>query len=228
MASRSTSSTSRTPAPWNPVRRIGIPRDPTAPVIPSKPELVQGGEDAGFQPLSFTEATEPQHDPTQDPTYLAFQRALQVQEDNMRAEIAANLAEARRNVDRQLPGLEDQRKRGLQDIEFGHAGRGTWSSSQRLRDQDRFASSIDTQRSNLQSGLADTEGSLQQRLARAIAANKASLAEQTTPAVGRLRDAWAEQQADRRATFDTAEGERRRRQMEVNERIRTFRPRTAA
>lgn len=187
-------------------------------LTPIQQEVAQanpGSIDPGYSaPPFYKPLPQADDDPTQDPAFLAFQRALGLSEQNMQADIAAQVARRQSEVSSLLPQLDQQRSTGVNHIALSHSGHGTWSSSARLRDQNEFGAQVDQKKADAVSGLASYQGDLQGSLARSVAQNQARLAEEALSATGRVSGAHAKAEADHRASYDAAQGAAQRAELE--------------
>lgn len=165
--------------------------------------VVQPGQTDANQVTGAQRALDAPAGPEEDPQYLAFMRALGMEEDNLRSDVSRQKEQARQRLMDALPGFETSRSRGMEDIDYGHAGRGTWSSSARLQDENRWNSEIDTRKTTLQNDTTRQEGDLEAMLTRTLAQNQANTAEEAMMAIDRVKGARAQMLADTKATADS-------------------------
>jgi len=163
-----------------------------------------------FMPAPYQAPEPAPFDPGTDPTFLAFQRALTANEDNLRASIARKVAAARQAVQDQMPTLQERLKRQKQDVNMGHAAQGTWSSSQRLNDENQAQNDYDMSANSLNSTLAQQEAAYNGDLNDQLASDQRSLADQLTAALSRGRTNQANADAAGQSAFGASEGARYR------------------
>lgn len=150
-----------------------------APQAAPAPQVQQAapGQPGAGNPNQMEASPKPLN-PEEDPQFLAFQRALGVQENELRASIAMQRSRLQSDLANRMPEFDRQKAEGLEDVQNSYLDRGTFRSGMRLQDQDRTANAVERQRANAvqqtRQGVADLEGGL----ARQIAENRRRQAEE--------------------------------------------------
>lgn len=116
-------------------------------------------------------------EPEQDPSFLAFQRALGVDEADLRASIAMRTSAVQRRVANQLPQLQQSTEQSVDRIGREAESRGAFGGGHRAQDQSRAASQGALQQQGVIAGGQEEIAGLESDLARQIAANRRRQAE---------------------------------------------------
>lgn len=155
----------------------GAPQNAPAPQVQATPQAPPG-QPAPVDNPNQLQASPRALNPEEDPQFLAFQRALGTQENELRASIAMQRARLQSDLANRMPEFDRQKAEGLENIQNDYLNRGTFRSGMRLQEQDRTAGGVERQRASAiqqtRQGTADLEGSL----ARQIAENRRRLAEE--------------------------------------------------
>lgn len=124
--------------------------------------------------------------PEEDPQYLAFQRAMGVQESDARSNVALQRSMAQRNALRQIPRIQQDTQNQVQQIGLSAAARGTFGSGMRAKQQNEAQLAGDQQVGDINIGLADEQALLERELAMQIAELRRRDAEEQLAARTRL------------------------------------------
>lgn len=128
----------------------------------------------------------PSVEPEQDPTYLAFQRALGFDDNDLRSVVAQRKLALARRWQYMLPQLTAQHTSNERGIDNNYLSRGASTSGHRAMDQGdelaRHALAIGAGQNDYATGLTDLDADL----ARSLATNQRKLAEEGLAARSRL------------------------------------------
>lgn len=107
--------------------------------------------------------------PEEDPQFLAFQRSLGTQENELRAAIAMKRSRTQSDLSNRMNYFDEQKVRALKGAEDAHLSRGTWRGGHRLQDQNQAAGDVERDRASAvqqaHQGMADAEGDLARKIA---------------------------------------------------------------
>lgn len=155
----------------------GAPQNAPAPQVQATPQPTPGRPPPLDNPNQI-QASPRVINPEEDPQFLAFQRALGVQENELRASIAMRRARLQSDLANRMPTFEEAKRSALQSIGDSYLNRGTFRSGMRLQDQDKAASGIERQRTDAITQTRQAEADLGGELARVIAENRRRQAEE--------------------------------------------------
>lgn len=130
-------------------------------------------------------AASPQN-PEEDPQYLAFQRAMGVQDSDLRSNNALQRSLVQRQAYRQLPRIQQQTADTVRDIGLNATARGTFGSGTRVRAQNQAQQAGDQQTGDIVTDLADEQALMERQLAMQLAELRRQDAEQQLAARVRL------------------------------------------
>lgn len=116
-------------------------------------------------------------EPEQDPQFLAFQRALGVEESELRASIAMRASAVQRRVANQLPQIQQQTQEGVRTAGLSAEARGVFKGGNRVRNQTDILNQGAMQQQGVVAGGQEEIASMESELARQIAANRRRQAE---------------------------------------------------
>lgn len=124
--------------------------------------------------------------PEEDPQYLAFQRAMGVNENEARANVALQRSMKQRQALREIPRIQQSTDQAVRQIGLNATARGTFGSGVRAADQNRARLAGTQQIGDIQTDLADDQALLERQLAMQIADLRRQDAEQQLAARSRL------------------------------------------
>ena len=130
-------------------------------------------------------------EPEQDPQFLAFQRALGVDEADLRASIAMRRSALQRRVANQLPQIQQNTADTVNQIGLSAEARGVYAGGNRANNQAKAIQQGALQEQGVQAGGQEEIAGLESELARQIAANRRTTAEQGIEARQRLATGYA-------------------------------------
>ena len=116
-------------------------------------------------------------EPEQDPQFLAFQRALGVEESELRNSIQRRRAATQRRLAIELPSLDRQLQLGIEQIGDRFAARGIPKAGERALEESRLQGDVGGQRAQLISDAAEQQANLDAELAQKLAEQQRKLAE---------------------------------------------------
>lgn len=156
----------------------GAPQNAPAPQVQATPQPVAPGQPAPLDNPNQLQASPKVINPEEDPQFLAFQRALGVQENELRASIAMKRARLQSDLANRMPDFDESKRRTIQGIGESYLDRGTFRSGMRLQDQDNAASGVESQRTAAITQTRQAEADLNSDLARIVAENRRRMAEE--------------------------------------------------
>ncbi len=115
--------------------------------------------------------------PEEDPQFLAFQRALGVEEADLRASIALRTSAVQRRVANKLPGIQNQTQEGVRNAGLSAEARGVFAGGNRVRQQGQVIQQGALDEQAVVAGGQEEIAGLESELARQIAANRRKQAE---------------------------------------------------
>ncbi len=124
--------------------------------------------------------------PEMDPAFLAFQRALGIQESDLRASIAQRTAAVQRDVAMKLPMIQQQTEQNVRQAGGNFEARGVFGSGRRAEAQSQQALAGGLQQQQIVGQGADQIAGLDSELARQISDNRRRTAEAELEARQRL------------------------------------------
>lgn len=124
--------------------------------------------------------------PEMDPAFLAFQRALGIQESDLRASIAQRTAAVQRDVSLKLPMIQQQTQENVRQAGGNYEARGLFGSGRRAEAQSQQALAGGLQEQQVIGQGADQIAGLDSELARQISDNRRRMAEAEIEARQRL------------------------------------------
>lgn len=120
--------------------------------------------------------------PEGDPQFLAFQRALGVSEDELRATVALARGRTQRDLALRLPQLAENQRAASQNIADSYEARGIGGAGHQKLDILRSDTGFSQQRGQMELNAADSIADLERDLALKIAQGRRETAEQATAA----------------------------------------------
>lgn len=117
-------------------------------------------------------------EPEQDPSFLAFQRSLGVEEADLQSSVALRSSALQRALAMQLPDIQHQTEENVRNIGLEAASRGVFSGGNRARAQAEAYRTGEQQAQAATASTADQQAQLQQDLATQIAQYRRQAAEQ--------------------------------------------------
>lgn len=130
-------------------------------------------------------------EPEMDPSFLAFQRALGVEEAELRASIAMRRSAVQRRIANQLPQVREATQRSVRDVGLSAEARGVFRGGNRAQDQADEIRQGALQEQNIIQGGQEEIASLEAELAQQIAANRRRQSEAELEARQRLGTSYA-------------------------------------
>lgn len=126
--------------------------------------------------------------PEEDPQFLAFQRAMGYNENDLRAQVAMKRSRAAEDFANQLPILAEENRSAVQGINGDYESRGIGGGGQNKLDLLRQRTDYSRQQGLLRQGLNRTVGDLGSDLSRQVAQNRIQTSEEELNARKRLAE----------------------------------------
>lgn len=119
----------------------------------------------------------PTIEPEEDPQFLAFQRALGVDEADLRASIAMRTSNIQRRIATQLPQIQQQTAENVRNAGLSAEARGVFQGGNRARNQAQEIQQGALAQQGVIAGGQEEIAGLESELSRQIAANRRRQAE---------------------------------------------------